>query len=41
MVLKMHDSDVIFSYHICASCFSAMMWGMLCKIFAIVTSFSY
>jgi len=30
------DSDVISSYRIYASCFSAMMWGQLCEMFVIV-----
>jgi len=33
-------NDVIYSKHIYASCFSAMMWGKLCKVFVIVTSLS-
>jgi len=34
------DSDVIYSYHIYASCFPAMMCDKLCEIFVIVTSIS-
>jgi len=33
--------DVISSYHIHASCFSAIMWGKFCEMFTIVTSLSY
>ena len=34
------DNDVISSCHIYASCFSAIVWGKLCKMFVIVTSLS-
>jgi len=34
------NNDVIYSYHIYASCFPAMMWDKLCEIFVIVTSIS-
>jgi len=33
-------SDVISSYHIYAGCFSAILWGKLCKMFVILTSLS-
>jgi len=33
-------SDVVYSYHIYASCFPAMMWGKVCEVFATVTSLS-
>jgi len=34
----MGDRDVISSYHIYASCFSAILWGKLCEMFVILTS---
>jgi len=40
LVHRVHDSDVISSYHIYASCFPAMMWDNLCEMFVIVSSFS-
>jgi len=33
-------SDVISSYHIYATCFSAILWGKLCKIFLTRATFS-
>jgi len=32
---------VAYFLHIYGSCFAAMMWGKLCKMFVIVTPLSY
>jgi len=32
------DSDVIYSYHIYATCFSTILWGKLCEMFVIFIS---